>query len=245
MPLFESLVLTGELSAINTVLVSAGETPLPDNTVIENISAPDVLIARDLIRKLCVEVQTEPWAFNTEDGIQWQPMTTDFLWVDSASGEGTLINIFQDPSSQYIKWGLTPCAENGDLRVMLAPSQQFEVSEAQFPVLRDIVNHRDGPEASKHPFLYLDVQWLLDWDYLPQVARRYITTVAARRFCQQALGSAEKGRFTETDELGALRLLKREQGRPRKHNFLNNPGTSQMSGRHSGRHAFARRIFKG
>jgi hypothetical protein len=241
MTVFNNIGLTDELQAINTVLVSAGESPYPDTTVIVNQATPDFLTARDLIRKLCAEVQTEPWKFNTEDGVQWAPISTDFLWQDINSGE--VINIFGDPAAHYIKWELTPCVENGDLRVILAPSEQFQVAGASWPVLRDIVNHRDGPLASEHPFLYLDVQWALDWGYLPEVARRYITTVAARRFCQQILGSAEKGSFSRDDELGALRLLKREQGKPRKHNLLNNPGTASMLGRDPGRLTFGRRIF--
>lgn len=240
MPVFDNISLTTELQAINTVLVSSGESPYPDTTIIENQATPDFLTARDIIRKLCAEVQTEPWRFNTEDGVQWAPISTDFLWEDVNGGE--VINIFGDPAVQYIKWELTPCVENRDLRVMLAPSQQFQISEAQWPVLRDTVNHRDGPPAALHPYLYLDVQWALDWSYLPEVARRYITTVAARRFCQQILGSAEKGSFSRDDELGALRLLKREQGRPRKHNLLNNPGVASMLGRDPGRVTFGRRI---
>lgn len=241
MTVFNAIQLTSELDAINTVIVSAGESPYPSDTDIVEQTTPDFITARDLIRKLCAEVQTEPWLFNTEDGIQWEPVQSGFVWTDRDTTE-VIINVFPDPNTQYIKWSLTPCHENADLRVILAPSQQFQIADASAPVLRDIVCHRDGPVASKHPFLYLDVQWALDWAYLPEVARRYITTVAARRFCQQILGSAEKGSFSRDDELGALRLLKREQGKPRKHNLLNNQGTTQILGRNPGRVQFGRTI---
>lgn len=241
MAVLSNIQRTTELEAVNTVLNSAGEGMLPEDTILEDATAFDVKMVIGLLRTVTREVLTEPWKFNTEFGIIWRPLTEGFEYQDN-NGDTVLINIFEDPGTQYAKWELSLCNENDGLELKLFPSQQFEIDDAAHPVLRDTKYHRDGPLQSKHPVIYLDVQFMLDFGYLPETARRYISVVASRRFCQQALGSAEKGSFSREDEVAALRLLKREHGLSRRYNFLNNPQTSRILGRDPGRMSIARRI---
>lgn len=243
MPILQSLGTTTELDAVNTVLVSSGETPLPSNTVLENQTGFDVLTALDLLKKITIEVQTEPWKFNTEDGRRHNPFESDWVWVDN-DGSEVLINLYLDPGLYYTAWSLTPCPENRDLDVFVKPSEVYtDVGGDPVNVLYDKQYHRDGPVADRYPAVYLDVQYVHDFAVLPEVAKRYISVVASRRYCQQALGSAEKGTFSREDEQAALRLLKREQGRPRKYNFKNNPEIAQGLGRNPGRPTFGRKLF--
>ncbi len=240
MPLLEDFTNTTELEAVNTVLVSAGETPLPAATVLENQTAPDILAAIDLLKKVSKEVQLEPWRFNTEDGVRHNP-TAEFTFTNPDSTT-TVVNIFTNPSLLYTAWELTPCDENRDLDVMVRMSTQYTSGGNPVAVLYDRLNHRDGPEKADHPAVYLDVQYALDFAILPEVARRYVSVVAARRFAQQLLGSVDRSSFSSSDELTALRLLKREQGRPRKYNFLNNLEILETMGRPTVSYPYERRL---
>ena len=51
-----------ELDAVNSILMSVGETPV--NTL--DVQSPEVAIAQSTLRQVCREVQTEGWVFNTE-----------------------------------------------------------------------------------------------------------------------------------------------------------------------------------
>ena len=51
-----------ELDAINTILMSVGESPV--NTL--DTQSPEVAIAQKTLRQVCREVQAEGWAFNSE-----------------------------------------------------------------------------------------------------------------------------------------------------------------------------------
>lgn len=242
MALLQDFVNTTELDAVNTVLVSAGESPLPSTTVLANETAFDIKTALDLLKKVSKEVQLEPWKFNTEDGKIFYP-SDEFNFLNP-DGSHTLVNIFPSPYLLYTAWELTPCEENRCLDVLIKPSTQYTEAPSGLtvPVVYDKYNHRDGPEKERHPFLYLDVQYVLDFAHIPEVARAYIAIVASRRFCQQTLGSAEKGTFSRENEVSALRLLKREQGRPRRYSFLNNLETLETMGRPVSSYRFERAL---
>lgn len=234
-----------ELTAVNTVLVSAGENPYPSTTLLENIGAFDVKTIINLLQDVTREMQLEPWEFNTETGRIWYPQIEDYVWTDN-NGDLVGISIFLDPTDSFLSWKLTSCRENYglDVDIRLSEKNDYPLAPGQnIPVLYDKRNHRDGPETEKHPFIYLDVQYVKNFNLLPEEAKRYISVVAARRFCQQALGSAEKGTFSAQDEAAALRLLKRAHGRPEKFNIKNNPEVQQMLGhRGDGRMRFGRRL---
>ena len=54
----------------------------------------------------------------------------------------------------------------------------------------------------------VDIVFMLDWDELPEVARRYITIKAARVFGDRTLGSNQHHAFTMQDEMRALATLR-------------------------------------
>lgn len=243
--LLNNLGRISELNAVNTVLVSAGELPYPSNTILENLAAMDVKTILNLLQDVTREMQLEPWEFNTETGRIWTPQLEDYVWTDN-NGDSVAISIFLDPTETFVTWKLTKCQENRglDVDIRLSEKDDYPFAPAQnIPVLYDKRNHRDGPETERHPFIYLDVQYVKNFNLLPEEAKRYISVVAARRFCQQSLGSAEKGTFSAQDESAALRLLKRAHGRPERFNIKNNPEVQQMLGhRGDGRMSFMRRL---
>ena len=59
-----------ELDAVNSILMSVGETPV--NTL--TVQSPEVAIAQKTLRQICREVQAEGWSYNTENEY---PIDTD------------------------------------------------------------------------------------------------------------------------------------------------------------------------
>ena len=51
-----------ELDAINSILMSVGESPV--NTL--DVQSPEVAIAQKTLQQVCREVLAEGWVFNTE-----------------------------------------------------------------------------------------------------------------------------------------------------------------------------------
>jgi hypothetical protein len=54
----------------------------------------------------------------------------------------------------------------------------------------------------------VDIVFMLDWDELPEVVRRYVTIKAARVFGDRTLGSNQHHTFTMQDEMRALATLR-------------------------------------
>ena len=53
-----------ELDAVNSILMSVGESPVNNIT---NVQSPEVVIAQKTLRQVCREVQAEGWSYNTEN----------------------------------------------------------------------------------------------------------------------------------------------------------------------------------
>lgn len=66
----------------------------------------------------------------------------------------------------------------------------------------------------------------LDWTYLPQAARWYITVRAARVFASRVLGAESTERFTEDDEVLAQASCQRAELRQLRDNYLNSSFTT-------------------
>lgn len=57
-----SYATSTELDAVNSILMSVGETPV--NTL--DVQSPEVAIAQSTLRQVCREIQSEGWVYNTE-----------------------------------------------------------------------------------------------------------------------------------------------------------------------------------
>jgi hypothetical protein len=82
--------------------------------------------------------------------------------------------------------------------------------------LYDKVNHTDVFSGS----IIVDMIIVLPFTELPEFARRYIVTVAGRRFQARYLGSKELAGFTEDDELSALTTCEQLDAANEKQNIL-------------------------
>ena len=69
-------------------------------------------------------------------------------------------------------------------------------------------------------FEYVTVIYLLDFETIPEQARRYITIRASRIYHDRTLGSQAIHKYSLTDELGALALLKQTEADTADHNIF-------------------------
>lgn len=80
-------------------------------------------------------------------------------------------------------------------------------------------------DVVKHTFtidkpVTIDIVQGLDFDEIPETARRYITLRAARVFQERMLGTPTLSSFNEGDEVNALAALKSEHAEAADHNIL-------------------------
>lgn len=253
MPVFDPSQPTTELEAVNSMLTAVGQTPLPLGTDLSTATDADVVIAINTLAKACREVQSAGWRFNTVLGYQLAPLglSPKYVWTETGTG-GTVtvtLNIFslvETTPYNILSWKLTPCWQNGDLdMVERNPLATYD----GFPgvrVLYDRTYNRDGAEAARYAYLYLDLVTAEAFDDMPESARRYVTIRAARQFAQQVLGSPEIRAFTREDEMMALGVLKKEEGLKRKLSFLDSgEAMGWAGGRPLSPYGPSRRVHRG
>jgi len=71
---------SSELDAVNSILMSVGESPV--NTL--DTQSPEVAIAQTTLRQVVREVQAEGWAFNTEYEVEFKPDDDDLVILSDA-----------------------------------------------------------------------------------------------------------------------------------------------------------------
>jgi len=76
--------------------------------------------------------------------------------------------------------------------------------------------------------VYVAIVWLLNFDELPEVARRYIAVRSARIFQDRMLSSESLHKFHQEDELQALAMLKEAEGDNRDHTIFDNYDTFRV-----------------
>lgn len=75
------ITTTNELSAVNIMLGTIGESPI--NSLASISGVIDAVTARQVLNEVAVAVQTEGWAFNTEDNWTFLPDSTGTITVPS------------------------------------------------------------------------------------------------------------------------------------------------------------------
>lgn len=207
--IFSGIVPTTELEAVNAMLSAIGEAPI--TTLSPLPTAPDVVMAINLLRNQCREVCTMGWRFNMEWGYEIPPAVTNTV----TSRDGTSINAATFiPPAQLARFRVSACqGQIGSQTLDLVVRKPRTLDPAAYPlVFYDRTNNRDGIDSSIWPYLYIDPVWFMDFDSMPDTARRYIVVRAGRQFAQQTVGSAELAGFAKEDEVFALRTLKRYEG---------------------------------
>lgn len=199
---------TTELDAVNTMLAAIGEAPIDS---LDDVTATDVVMAVNMLRAAAREVLSLGWRFNMEWGFEIAPSAT--VPIHFRDGSSDMLNVFVPPDG-LVRFRVTACIGQIDSRAVdVTIRKPRRLDPATYPtVFYDRANNYDGLLASQHPFLYIDPVWFVDYEDMPEEARRYIAVRAARQFAAQVMGSAELSNFSEKDETYALRTLKRYEG---------------------------------
>ena len=184
------------------------------NTILSTVGEPpvsslddplqsDSSIARNTLTEISREVQMQGWHFNTVREVVLLP--------DGADGD-------------RIKVG------DNVVRVDL---------ETQHTGSYDIVQRgsylydRKGQTDVFSGSLKATVMYVLDWDQLPEPARRFITIRASRIFQDRFVGSGDHHTFNTMDEFRALALLKEFESNTGDHSIFDNYDVSRVLSRNS------------
>jgi|TARA_R110000823_G_scaffold93258_2_gene204241 hypothetical protein len=160
----------------------------------------DAETAETLINEVSRNVQSMGWNFNTELNLTISP---------NEAGEVVL-------PVEYVR---------ADLAQSLT---KFRSSTEEY-----ILRGQRMYDKVKHSFiiskpLKLDVVTLLNFAYLPEVARRYITAKASRIFQERVVGSDTLSAMNRQDETEALYALREMEGDNGDYNIFDDYGTASV-----------------
>lgn len=189
------------LEAVNRMLGSIGQAP------VNTLDIPGVSDASKALQQLTEtarDVQTVGWSWNTDTAY---PLVPDAATGGIALPAGTLDIDASDSSANIV---VRPNAD-GVLALYDADNQTFDFS----------ATYSDAAP------LTVDIIWGFDFDSLPQAARSYIATAAARRFQAQIVNSPVLDRFNAEDEERAYLLLQRYERRSRDTNSFRKSASLQ------------------
>jgi hypothetical protein len=175
----------------------------PVNTLPPN-GISDAAKAYKQLRETARDVQTVGYCWNTDEAYELTPDASDSAIV---LPNGTLDIDATAKASNYV-------------------SRKHPVRGVQ--ALYDRDNHTFEFDDT----VEVDIVWGFEFDDLPQPARSYIATAAARRFQAQVVSSTVLDRFNAEDEDRAFQLLQRYERRCRDTNsFRRNPSLQRWTRR--------------
>ena len=163
-----------ELDAVNSILMSVGETPV--NTL--TVQSPEVAIAQKTLRQVCREIQAEGWSYNTENQYPIDLDTNNQCIIPNNVLQLDL-NIFEHGKD----YDVVRRSDNGVMKVYDKKNHTFTFEN-----------------CSK---LYFDIVWMLDFEDLPQAFKDYITTRASRIASNRMINSQPSAKLLEADEAAA------------------------------------------
>ena len=163
-----------ELDAVNSILMSVGESPV--NTL--TVQSPEVAIAQKTLRQVCREIQAEGWSYNTENEYPIKLDTNNQCIIPNNVLQLDL-NIFQHGKD----YDVVRRSDNGVMKVYDKKGHTFTFENCSE--------------------LFFDIIWMLDFEDLPQVFKDYITTRASRIASNRMINSQPSAKLLESDEAAA------------------------------------------
>jgi len=197
-PLFIAIMATSKLSAVNTLLAIIGEAP------VSSLNPPlvgDVSLAERTLNEVSREVQGAGWSWNTA--------LYDSIPLVASTGHSNL-------PSNTLAVRFNPVSY---------PTQRFVLRGVKlFDRIKNSYDLRGTTSTvNGNTNLGAEVIEELDWDSLPENARRYIMIRAGRMFANRAVTSASLESYTSADEDMALKTLKRTEDMAQNYNFISGP----------------------
>ena len=181
-----------ELDAVNSILMSVGETPV--NTL--TVQSPEVAIAQKTLRQVCREIQAEGWSYNTENEYPIELDTNNQCIIPNNVLQLDL-NIFQHGKD----YDVVRRSDNGVMKVYDKKGHTFTFEN-----------------CSK---LYFDIVWMLDFEDLPQTFKDYVTIRASRVASNRMVNSQPSAKLLESDEALARASAIEYENRQADHNIFN------------------------
>ncbi len=180
-----------ELDAVNSILMSVGETPV--NTL--TVQSPEVAIAQKTLRQVCREIQAEGWSYNTENQYPIDLDTNNQCIIPNNVLQLDL-NIFEHGKD----YDIVRRSDNGVMKVYDKKNHTFTFEN-----------------CSK---LYFDIIWMLDFEDLPQAFKDYITIRASRIASNRMVNSQPSAKLLEADEAAARALAVEYEMKQSDHNIF-------------------------
>ena len=162
-----------ELSAVNSILGSIGQSPIPSLTQqtggADPLANPEIALVHNLLMEATKDVQNEGWHFNKEEHVPISPdsngnylIPTDYLKFDLHEG-------MSDRNKDVVK-------RNGKLY--------------------DLVNHTDV-FTGEH---YFDITYLRPFNDIPSAIQRYIIARASVRAATQLVSNSDLVQLLQLEE---------------------------------------------
>lgn len=181
-----------ELDAVNSILMSVGESPV--NTL--TVQSPEVAIAQKTLRQVCREIQAEGWSYNTENEYPIELDTNNQCIIPNNILQLDL-NIFQHGKD----YDVVRRSDNGVMKVYDKKGHTFTFENCEK--------------------LFFDITWMLDFEDLPQVFKDYITTRASRIASNRMVNSQPSARLLESDEAAARAAAVEYENKQGDYNIFN------------------------
>ena len=165
-----------ELDAVNSILMSVGESPV--NTL--SVQSPEVVIAQKTLQQVCREILSEGWKFNTETQY---PITLD-------SNNHCIIpnNVLQIDLNRYRH----PDAFDTVRREHNGIKKLYDLHDHTFEF-----TNTSGDK------IYVDIIWMINFNDIPQVFQDYITIRASRIASNHMVNNPQAAELISADEAQA------------------------------------------
>jgi len=184
-----------ELDAVNSILMSVGESPV--NTL--SVQSPEVAIAQKTLQQVCREILAEGWKFNTETQY---PITLD-------SNKHCIVpdNVLQIDLNRYRHpdaFDTVRKEHNGIKKLYDLHDHTFEFTNAN--------NNK----------IYVDLIWMVNFNDIPQVFQDYITVRASRIASNRMVNNPEAAELISADEAQARAVALEYDTAQGDYNIFNN-----------------------
>lgn len=156
------------------------------------------------------------------------------LPIDASKARATLHEISRQTQNRGWHWNteIHELQPNVDNKIAV-PSNALRISttnddEQTSIIMRGSFLYKKAPKANTYTFdraLTCEIIFFLDFEELPEAARRFVTMYAAKYHQEQDLGSPTLSRFDDSDVAQAWAILRQEETKTAKPNI----GTGSLS----------------
>lgn len=182
--------MASRTSQLEAVNIILSAVGEPPITSLDDANGADAAIANNVLTEVSNEIQSMGWHFNTVREVELAPDAGDANRIPLAS------NI---------------------VRVDLEPQHTGDMDVVQ---RGDYLYDRKGKTDVFGSTIKATVVYILEWDQLPEPARRLINTRAARIFQDRMVGSGDHHSFTMQDEFNAMVSLREYEGNTAGHSIF-------------------------